>query len=610
MPVMTTARPFIPALAATVLVTALLHATPQQPPAQDQPQLPTFRTGANLVRVDVTVIDHRGQPVPSLKAEDFLIEEDGVPQKVTSLKYVEANGQPTDDLSLPIRSPEHAAAEAARDDVRVFLIFWDEYSIDQFASAIRAREALGRLVATAFQPTDLVALMDQLTPSDAIRFTRDFSDLTLDVKKLRGRLGLYIPTRSVVEDAQLQKGDVRKLRAEVTASALKGAVVYLGTLREGRKTVIFVSEGIRGLGADATAVLGDVVRAANESNTAIYTVDPRGLSARASSDSLYLLADNTGGRTVVNTNGLDTAMRQIVHESSAFYLLGYSSIRNPSDGRFHQIKVRVNRNGLDVRARRGYWAPSLKAIDDARAAAAAATPPDAVATALAALTTPTSHHVLTLWTGIVRDAAGRPALSVAWARRPQRDGGGEIPAKVHVSATGAGEPFQFDGSVDAAGPTFAMPPGSTKVQVSVRDAEDRVIDTEVRTIIVPDLEGSALVWSTPVLLRARTPIELRALIADADAPPFAGNELARGDRLLVRTTLFGSGAGTTVTSRLVSRAGRDLVALPIAPLAGRPGLYQVDLPLSSVAPGEYVIALTAKRGTETVEAFVSVRVSG
>ncbi|MEO7274025.1 MAG: VWA domain-containing protein [Vicinamibacterales bacterium] len=607
---MPTARPFIPALAATLLFSAFLRATPQQPPASDQAQLPTFRTGANLVRVDATVLDHRGQPVSSLKAEDFLIEEDGVPQKVTSLKYVEANGQPTDDLSLPIRSREHAAAEAARDDVRVFLIFWDEYSIDQFASAIRAREALVRLVGTAFQPTDLVALMDQLTPSDAIRFTRDFSDLTFDVKKLRGRLGVYIPTRSVVEDAQLQKGDVRKLRAEVTMSALKSAVVHLGTLREGRKTVIFVSEGVRGLGSDATAVMGDVVRAANESNTAIYAVDPRGLTSRGSSDSLFMLADNTGGRTIVNTNGLDPAMRQIVRESSAFYLLGYSSIRNPADGRFHQIKVRVDRPGLDVRARRGYWAPSLKAIDDARAAAAAATPPDAVAVALASLTSPTSRHVLSLWTGIVRDANGRPALSVAWTGRAQRGGGGDVPVTVHVSATGAGEPLEFDGTVSGRGPTFALPPGPAKVQVTVRDAEDRVIDTEVRTMTVPAAESVALAWSTPVLLRARTPIELRTMLADADAPPFAGNELARGDRLLVRTALFGSATEAIVTSRLVSRAGRDLVALPITVLTARPGTYQIDLPLSSVAPGDYVIAITAKRGAEVVETFVSIRVSG
>ena len=121
-----------PGMAAMLTALALVpgaarqQASPTGAAPADQPQLPTFRTGANLVRVDVTVLDHRGNPVPSLAPEDFLIEEDGIPQKVTSMKFVEATGQPTDDVSLPIRSREHAALEAARDDVRVFLIFWDE----------------------------------------------------------------------------------------------------------------------------------------------------------------------------------------------------------------------------------------------------------------------------------------------------------------------------------------------------------------------------------------------------------------------------------------------------------------------------------------------------
>ena len=59
---------------------------------------------------------------------------------------IEANGEaPEDDTSLPIRSPQHAAVEAARDDIRVFVIFWDEYHIGQMAPAIRAREALVEL---------------------------------------------------------------------------------------------------------------------------------------------------------------------------------------------------------------------------------------------------------------------------------------------------------------------------------------------------------------------------------------------------------------------------------------------------------------------------------
>src|SRR5471030_2884235 len=106
--------------------------------------------------------------------------------------------QPSDDTSLAIRSPDHAAVEAARDDIRVFVIFWDEYHIGQMAPAIRAREALENYVQFAFGPTDLVAVMDPLTPADAIRFTRDRRALAEQVHKLIGRQGVYLPPRSAV----------------------------------------------------------------------------------------------------------------------------------------------------------------------------------------------------------------------------------------------------------------------------------------------------------------------------------------------------------------------------------------------------------------------------
>jgi VWFA-related protein len=616
MPTMNRALPFIVGTVSLVTLTLLSGSAQQQsaPPAQppaDEQQLPTFRTGANVVRVDVTVLDHRGNPVPALKPEDFLIDEDGVPQKVSSLKFIEANGQPEDDLSLPIRSPDHAAAEAARDDVRVFLIFWDEYSIDQFASSIRAREALTRFVSTAFQPTDLVALMDQLTPTDAIRFTRDFKDLALDVKKLKGRLGVFTPTRSAVEDAQLMNGgDIRRLRAEVTLSALKSAVVFLGTLREGRKEVIFFSEGIRGLGNDGISVMSDVVRAANESNAAIYSVDPRGLTGRGSSDSLYLLADNSGGRTIANTNGLDTALQRIVREASAFYLLGYSSAKNPADGRFHQIRVRVDRPGLEVRARHGYWAPSMKAVEEARAAVVAATPPDAVAVALATLTPATSHRALDLWTGIARGNDGRPTLTLAWRPRDGTIDSQPVPASVRASVTSDGEVFEFEGAIDQRGPTFAVHAGDVKVVLTSRDKDEHVIDTETRILKVPAAGDQPFGWSTPILLRGRSPIEIRTINSDPSPAPFAGHEFSRSDRLLVRAALAGDLSDTNVTSRLLGRQGRQLVSLPIAPLGGQSGVYQIDLPLQSVAPGDYVIAIDASKGGEHAETFVAIRVRG
>ena len=59
---------------------------------------PVFKAGTNQVRVDVTVLDRKGDPVNDLTKDDFEVREDGVPQSVDTLKLVEANGEaPADD---------------------------------------------------------------------------------------------------------------------------------------------------------------------------------------------------------------------------------------------------------------------------------------------------------------------------------------------------------------------------------------------------------------------------------------------------------------------------------------------------------------------------------
>ena len=77
---------------------------------------------------------------------------------------------------------------------------------------------------------------------------------------------------------------------------------------------------------------------------------------RASLDTLHELAENTDGRAIVDRNDLDVGMKQIMRDSSGYYLLGYNSTQAPTDGKFHSIKVNVKKKGLDVRARKGYWA--------------------------------------------------------------------------------------------------------------------------------------------------------------------------------------------------------------------------------------------------------------
>lgn len=110
-------------IAVVVFGSSAFQSAARQDQQAPQPP-PTFRTGTNVIRVDATVIDRHGHPVPSLTAADFEVREDGKPQNISSFRFISADGQPSDDRSLPIRSQQHAATEAVRDDVRTFLIFW------------------------------------------------------------------------------------------------------------------------------------------------------------------------------------------------------------------------------------------------------------------------------------------------------------------------------------------------------------------------------------------------------------------------------------------------------------------------------------------------------
>ena len=578
----------------------VLIAQPQQPPV--------FRTGASLVRVDVTVTDRHGEPVTSLSAEDFDVSEDGVPQTVETFKLVSADGRQAedDDTSLDIRSPEHAAAEAARDEVRVFLLFWDEYHIGRFASAIQGRKALTDFVSAAFGPTDLVALMNPLLPTDAIRWTRNRSDLARAVQKLEGRSRVYLPPRSVLEEAQLQRRDVERLRSEVTISAMKSAATYLGGLRDGRKAIVFVSEGLPWLErGDEASLMQDLVRTANDNNTAIYTLDPRGLG-HGVADVMWMLADNTGASAFVNTNAPAKALRQVVTDASAFYLLGYASTKNPADGKFHQIKVRVKRPGLDVRARRGYWAPSSTDVERAAREAAAETPSN-VSTALATLSATRPERALDLWMGTARGRDGLPHVTMTWTARTLATNPATRDGSLAVIALGAGGNEIFETPMASRRLSFAARPGDLELKITVRDERGETIDEETRQLSIPDLASPALALGSPMVILARTASELKN--AGTDAVPFAGREFSRTDRVLVRFALYGdSSSSALVAVRILSRRGGELLKLAVTPPRAAVDAYEIDVPLASMARGDFLIAIEATAGDDRAEALVPLRI--
>jgi VWFA-related protein len=669
-----------------------------QPPAAQAPadQRPTeradqpIRTGINYVRVDVIVSDRSGEPVMDLKQSDFTVLEDGKPQKVDSFTVVkiDPNAAIDEPAPKPIRSEYDEEREATRPDVRLFVILLDDYHVQRGAD-LAAKKPLIDFIENQLAPADMVALMYPLTPVGDLHFSRDRESLISAIEKFEGRKFNYEPRNQFEEQyAYYPAQVVENVRNQVTMGALKGAAIRLGNLREGRKSIIFVSEGFTGMlpmqmqdpiasmpgignpnrtssgesineradfmtTADLLSDMKDVYDIANRQNTSIYAVDPRGLAVfeydinkgvglqtdkralDATMDTLRVLASNTDGRAIVNRNDLAVGMRQIIRDSSGYYLLGYSSAAAPTDGKFHEIKVRVTRKGVDVRARKGYWA--YTAADAARALAPPKPDaPSAVTSALSAIAEPSRGRPARFWIGTSRGENGRTRVTFAWEPIPpppgERRDESAAPARVALTVTSPDGKSLFRGRVPESGtattgaapdgnavPTtapvpagrgahasFEVPPGQVQVRMVVEGNRGQVLDSAVRELTAPDYTSVQVSLGTPRVYRARTPREAASIRTNPDAPPTSDREFSRTERVVVLVDAYAPG-GTTpeVTARLLNRSGQKMADLPVQVNGST---AQLELPLAPLAAGEYLIELNAKTPAGTAQDTFAFRV--
>jgi len=675
-----------------IVALAVVHgdAQSQQEPKKDQP--PSFRTNINYVRVDVITTDKKGNPVGDLKATDFEILEDNKPQTIDTFKLVQLDGGVQNAITEPprqIRTDFDEESEAAKDDVRLFAFFLDDYHVRKGTSMATANP-LFRFIQTQIGPTDMVGVMYPLQPTSSIRFTRNHGAVATALQRFRGRKYDYTPMNMYEEQYAHQPTEVvERVRNQVSLSAIKSLITHMGSLKEGRKSLILISEGytymlppqmrnadaqMPGLGnpnalnplagqndpnedraawlatMDMTNDLRDVWDVANKNNVSIYCVDPRGLPGfefdineginvqtdqkflTNTMDTLRSLAENTDGRAIVNRNDIEVAMKQIVKDSSAYYLIGYNSTQAPSDGRFHEIKVKVKRSGIEVRARKGYWA--LNAEQTARALAPPKPDmPKPMEAALASINRPSRSAVVQTWVGTARGENGKTRVTVVWEPVSHVPGEHyEAPSRVAVTAIAPdGSPY-FRGRVpDVAlastspgsaaagggpaprGPqrvTFDAAPGRMQLRLSVEGSAAQVLDTEVREITVPDMTAASAAIGTPLVFRARTARELQLLKADADPVPVTTREFQRSDRLLIRVPAYGPGGTAPVLSvHLLNRAGQPISELPVVP-APMAGEQQIELPLAGMAAGEYIFEIkTTAEGGEAKE-LLGFRVTG
>jgi VWFA-related protein len=421
--------------------------------------------------------------------------------------------------------------------------------------------------------------------------------------------------------------------------------------------------------SDILEATRDTIAAATRSNVSIYGIDPRGLTdlgdesieigafpddtslginqgsmfkeLQMSQDSLRVLSEETGGFAVVNKNDYSTAYDRIVEDNSSYYVLAYYP-PDPRPGREHKIDVRVTRPGLVVRARRGYVTPK-KATPEKPNPKDIRTPE--VRQALDS-PLPVSGLTMQVFAAPFKGAApnAQILLDVELRGRDLKltqndrlqlsymaiDASGKVrggstdgitmnalrpETRTRIEATGLRMINRLD-----------VPPGRYQLRVAAHDSDGGNVGSVQYDLDVPDFSKAPFSISGVVLtsaLAAQMPSakideQLRGVLP---GPPAALRAFPQNDEIALFAEVYDNAAATPhkvdITTTITTDEGRVLFkneeTRDSADLAGKKGGYGYSnrIPLKDLAPGKYVLTVSAKSrlgNSEPVQRQVAITV--
>jgi len=214
-------------------------------------QQPTFRTGANYVRVDMYA-SRDGKPIEDLKQEEIEVLEDGVPQKIDAFEHVKVRTLTPEEARVEPNTIAESRRMAGDPRARVFIIFLDTYHT-QIEGSANMRQPLMNFLTRVLGPDDLVAVMTPEMAASDITFGRRTTVLSNMFDKnlfwgRRARLAdddereeLYTACYGLQSAIATEMKQRR--REKLTLDSLEDLMVHLGGLREERKAILTVTEG-------------------------------------------------------------------------------------------------------------------------------------------------------------------------------------------------------------------------------------------------------------------------------------------------------------------------------------------------------------------------------
>jgi VWFA-related protein len=378
----------------------LAHQTGQSGASESRIQVTS-----ELVLVNVVAHDKKGNLVRDLKKGDFTVFEDGKKQEISTFDFenvdelatasaAEATVSGAAGPGTLLRSAKKAAPSLDARDRRLILLFFDFSAMDP-EQIERSVDAAKKFVDTKMQTADLIAVVSLATN---MRVDLDFTD---DKSKLLAALTAYNSgqgqgfengSSGSAEGAAETSGafsaddtDFNTFSADRKLLALQSLMQALGRLPQ-KKSLIYFSNGISQSGVDNQSALRAATAAAVKANVSIYSLDIRGLQAfppggeaqsaslhgqsaysgasvlndlggnAASQETLATLSSDTGGKAFFDSNDFSGVFSQVQKDSSAYYVLGFTSNNPLKDGKFRRLKVQVNRSDLKLDFRAGYYA--------------------------------------------------------------------------------------------------------------------------------------------------------------------------------------------------------------------------------------------------------------
>lgn len=389
------------------ILTAFVLSGSAKAAAQISPSAePTLTVTTREVLLDVVATGPDGQPVKGLKASDFAVTESGAPQTIRDLEehgFAPAGQSATLPAVPPLPPNTFSNYQPAGNQNTCTVLL-----LDAMDSPVSAQSYLRQ---------QLIAYLKHLTPGPPIAiFQLDtqmhlIQGFTSDPAVLLTAAESKRDMPSVAKPIQGGRAFNYRVRTDLLQSALQMVGRYLAAF-PGRKNLIWFTGQIpmtifgSDIGnpfPDTYSLLSDDLQPATDvlamSRVAVYPVDTRGLQADPSfsaskaqplkldpqmgwatrqglnHQNLDMLADATGGKAFYNTKDLKQVIGEAIANGSSYYTLAYGTTNTKWRGQFRKIHITVDRPGVHLQYRNGYfaWDPEHEQANEVAGATVAPT---------------------------------------------------------------------------------------------------------------------------------------------------------------------------------------------------------------------------------------------